>query len=205
MILLLIRFSVLASIIALALPIVMVVLKYAITDDRSAWYLGNPDIEKPYICKKVQNGSCESEWRHFQGHCYTAMGRIKTRSEARHSCAAMNSLLVSIHSDAENAHVSTLCMELAGLADGTDEDGRPSCFIGLTQTATAWDDGSDVDYTKWGRARMLVGNYEAVTVNGDWTVAGLLDFISLGVNMIVICGSTSRFHELRKSCSFIGF
>ena len=121
------------------------------------------------------------------------MGGVKKRSEAGHSCNTMNSFLVSIHSDAESEFVSTLCMNLSGLAD---DDGRPSCYIGLTQTATAdqdwsWDDGTDVNYTKWGRARMLVGDYEAVTVNGDWIVGGLLDFISLGINVILMCCSTA--------------
>jgi len=197
------RLSVLASILALTLPVVMVVLKYAIADDRSAWYFGDPDIAKPYICKKVQNGMCESAWRSFQGHCYTAVGDAKTRSEARHSCDAMHSYLVSIHSDAENSHVSTTCMGLVGLPD--DEDGRPSCFIGLTQTATAWDDGSEVNYTNWGRAPKLVGNHEAVTVNGNWIVGGILDFISLGINAVVMCGSAACLLYARRTRSEAAF
>merc|ERR1712217_163446 len=87
-------------------------------------------------------------------------------------------------------------MGLPEFADGADADGRPSCFIGLTQTEIgkedwSWDDGSDVDFTNWGRARMLVGNYEAVAVNGNWVLGGILDLISLGINTIVMCGSTA--------------
>lgn len=86
-------------------------------------------------------------------------------------------------------------MELGGDADGADGDGRPSCFIGLTQTnagedSWSWDDGSEVNYINWGRARRLVGDYEAVTINGNWTVGGMLTFIPIGANVIVMCGST---------------
>jgi len=200
----LLSLSVLASILALALPVVMVVLKYAIADDRSAWYFGDPDTAKPYICKKkVQNGICESAWRSFQGQCYIAVGDAKTRSKARHSCESMHSYLVSIHSDGENSHVSTTCMGLAGLTD--DEDGRPSCFIGLTQTETAWDDGSEVNYTNWGRAPKLVGNYDAVTVNGNWIVGGILDFMGLGINVIIMCGSTACLLYARRTRSAVAF
>eukprot|EP00931_Biecheleriopsis_adriatica_P046007 TRINITY_DN26389_c0_g2_i1.p1 TRINITY_DN26389_c0_g2~~TRINITY_DN26389_c0_g2_i1.p1 ORF type:complete len:305 (+),score=23.14 TRINITY_DN26389_c0_g2_i1:43-957(+) len=193
----LIALSVLTSVIALALPLLNLVLTHAITDDRSAWYLGTSDTAKPYVCKKSQSGSCEASWRSFQGRCYIAVGRSRSRSRAKQSCENMNGSLVSIHSEAENAHVSSLCMELAEFEDGADQDGRPACFIGLSQTAAgredwSWDDGSNVSYTNWGRARGLVGSHEAVTVNGNWILAGgVLDMVSLGVNVILMCGSTA--------------
>lgn len=198
MIRLLIGLSVLASCIALVLPILQAVLRDAYTDDRSAWYLANPSMEHPYICKKIQAGACDYAWRHFQSHCYLPVSNLTNRGDAQQSCEAMNSSLVSIHSDEENARVSTLCLALGDLVAATDSDGdgRPSCFIGLRQPVSgkgnwSWDDGSDISYTRWGRARKLVGDYEAVTVNGDWTWGGINDVASLVGNAIVMCCSTA--------------
>merc|ERR1712232_395736 len=144
---------------------------------------------------KLQNEACGSSWSAFRGHCYIAKDDMKIRSEAQISCESVGSALVSIHSDAENQHVVNLCMKLGGNADGADADGWPSCFIGLTQTHVgkevwAWHDGSAVNFTKWGRARRIVGDFEAVTVNGNWIIGGDLSLISLGINAIDMCGST---------------
>eukprot|EP00928_Gymnodinium_smaydae_P070581 TRINITY_DN54388_c0_g1_i1.p1 TRINITY_DN54388_c0_g1~~TRINITY_DN54388_c0_g1_i1.p1 ORF type:complete len:302 (-),score=28.27 TRINITY_DN54388_c0_g1_i1:506-1411(-) len=195
MIRVLIALSVVASAISVALPIVMGALKHAFHDDRSAWYFVRPDIEKPYICKQVRTQVCDTTWSAFQGNCYIAHAGKKIRSDGRLHCEAMDGSLVSIHSDAENAFVSKLCMELPELSDGSDADGKASCFIGLTQSAIgaadwSWDDGSVVNYTRWGRAPRLVGDYEAVAINGNWVVAGIQDVLCLVVNAIVMCGST---------------
>ena len=82
---------------------------------------------------------------HHSGHCYHVPGHIKTRAEAQVSCESMNSTLASIHSDAENAFISSICMESGSLDGDGDMDGLPACYIGLKKTGSGQDDWAWID------------------------------------------------------------
>lgn len=201
MIRLLIGLSVLVAILAIALPIQGAILSALLQNAEDAWYLERPEFEKAYICKKLKNRACDSSWSSFQHHCYRAFGQPLPRREAGTSCQTMNSSLVSIHGDAENLLVSSLCEALGDPDPAVRGAERGACWIGLARSAAtsdvwSWDDGSDMNYSHFARARMLVGDFIGVTMNGDWRlVTGhfgeFMTIICMLVNVLVTFGSTA--------------
>merc|ERR1712048_632857 len=97
--------------------------------------------------------------------------------------------------------VSSLCEGLGDPDKAVRGAERGACWIGLARSATtsdgwSWDDGSDMNYSNFARARMMVGDFSGVTMNGDWRPATwyfgeLMTSICMPINVLVALCSTA--------------
>lgn len=154
-----------------------VLMRSAFAPPGDEWYVHGLSAELPFVCERTGSAGCTAPWLNFAGHCYRWQPGPKAYEAARDACVTLGGQLVSLHSPSENAFVHALC----------DDGGDLPCIIGLrraqeSEEEWSWEDGSDVNFTKWASARQA----------GDsWETAALGDQDRVGTPMLVLAHCTN--------------
>jgi hypothetical protein len=96
------------------------------------------------------------------GACYSFFSAMKTRDEARATCADVGATLATIQTGAENQLIAGIIGQSLVFVGGNDE---------TTEGTFKWDDGSSVVLTNWntGEPNNGGGNFEedCIVIHGD--------------------------------------